>query len=58
MDEDKLKMQIAVLSLDALFKYGLPALAKIVNNLSSKETVTEADILKLKGELDSESFFK
>lgn len=56
--DDKIKMQIAVTGIDALFKFGLPAMAKMINTLNDKELVTLEDIEKLKGELDAETYFE
>ena len=56
--DDKVKMQIAVVGIDALFKFGLPAMANLISSLNDKELVTFDDIEKLKGELDASSYFE
>lgn len=56
--EDSMKVQIGVAGLEALFKYGLPAMIKMLTILNDKEKITVEDILALRGELDSASYFE
>lgn len=55
---EQVKVKIALAGLDALFTHGLPAMAKLVNNLNDKEKVTLDDVKKLHGELDAASYFE
>ena len=56
--DDKVKIQIMLASVDALFKHGLPALANIVNTLNDKSDVTIEDIEAAKEMIDAEDYFK
>ena len=56
--DDKVKMKIAVAGIDALFQFGLPAMANFISVLNNKELVTFEDIEKLKGDLDASSYFE
>lgn len=54
-----MKGKIAVMSIDALFKYGLPAMANIVGRLNDKDVVTNEDIDKIGQEMkDSAEYFE
>lgn len=55
--EDSIKVQIGVAGLEALFKYGLPAMLNFLTILNNKEKVTVEEIMALRGELDSASYF-
>lgn len=55
--EDELKIQIGVAALEALFKYGLPAMLNFITILNNKEKITIEEIRALRGQLDSASYF-
>lgn len=55
--EDTVKIQIGVAALEALFKYGLPAMLNFLTLLNNKEQITLEEIIALRGELDSASYF-
>ncbi len=57
MDE-KIKVQIMLASVDALFTHGLPAAARIINNLNNRSEVTLEDIEEAKKMIDAEDYFK
>jgi len=56
--DDSTKIQVGVAGLEALFKYGLPAMISMLTILNNKEKITIEDILALRGELDSASYFE
>lgn len=56
--DDAAKVQIGVAGLEALFKYGLPAMLNLLTIINDKELVTVEDIIALRGELDSASYFE
>ena len=60
--DDAVKGQIIATSVDALFKFGLPAMVNLVNSFqkmeASGEGVSVEAIKALKGNLDAEEYFK
>lgn len=55
--DDTVKIQIGVAALEALFKYGLPAMLNFLTLLNNKEKITIEEIKSLRGELDSANYF-
>jgi len=55
--EDNVKIQIGVAALEALFKYGLPAMLNFLTILNNKEKITTEEIMALRGELNSAKYF-
>ncbi len=55
--DDSVKIQVGVAALEALFKYGLPAMLNFLTILNNKEKITIEEIMALRGELDSASYF-
>lgn len=54
---DDVKIQIGVAALEALFKYGLPAMLNFLTLLNNKEKISLEEIKALRGELDSANYF-
>ncbi len=52
------KAQLILTAADVIVNKGIPALAKLVTQLQSRDVVTVEDIEAVKGELDSASYFE
>lgn len=52
------KAKLILTAGEVIFKHGLPALGKLVDQLKKKDVVTVEDIEAVKGELDSAQYFK
>lgn len=51
------KAQLILTAADVIINKGIPALVKLAGELNKKDTVTVEDIMSVKGELDSASYF-
>jgi hypothetical protein len=47
--EQQVKIQLAMMSINAIFNYGLPSFIKMMNSLNDKEKITLEDIENLTG---------
>lgn len=52
------KAQLILAAADVIINKGLPALAKLANELNNRDVVTTEDIEAVKGEVDSAEYFE
>jgi len=56
--DDKVKIKLASTAVEIILFKGLPAAFKFFGELNKKELVTLEDIKSVRGELDSQDWFK